>query len=90
MEISSFYPFFHILPLIFTFYLNKSLYFYPNQPVTHIFDEMKNIHHCIEAVGKYIKLGIGEERGNFCGRKSRFINGGGEEYQVVGNVFYVF
>ena len=43
MKISSFPPFFHPLPLIFNFFLNKSSYFFPHQPITHNF-EVKNIH----------------------------------------------
>ena len=34
---SSFPLFFHLLPLIFAFFLIKSSYFFPNQPKTHMF-----------------------------------------------------
>ena len=33
MKISPFPPFFHFFPLIFAFFLSKSSYFFPSQPI---------------------------------------------------------
>ena len=49
MKISSFPPFFHLLPHIFEFFLDELSYLSPNQPITHNFffggggGKMKNI-----------------------------------------------